>query len=205
MTTETYVRPGAYAYPLISWGAVVAGAVIALALSALFILLGVAVGATAFNPFDISAAQVKGFTIGAGLWLAFANLVALEVGGWVAARSSRYPDHASGMLHGLAVWAVALIAASLLFGSGAAGGLVGPGAARHAEAVSASALDSADAMTADERAAMTAEAKRATETIAWWAVATMALGLVGAVAGGRMGSVHPAWPDRPRMIITREL
>lgn len=205
-TRETRVihRP-VYAYPLISWGGVLAGAAVALALGALLAVLGVAIGATTFNPYDLQR-DAKVITIGGGLWVLFANLVAMQVGGFVAARTSRFSDHTNGLLQGLAVWAVALIAAMVLAGASLSAGMDGAASAALDQASAPPAADVAsppsargyDQPTDAQITEMARAAKVATETLAWWAFAAMALGAVGAMAGGRIGSDHPVWLDRPR-------
>ncbi|HEY2660026.1 MAG TPA: hypothetical protein VGI79_09915 [Caulobacteraceae bacterium] len=205
--TRTLERP-VYLYPLISWGSVLAGAVVAIALGALFSVLGLAVGATAFNPFNLEH-DAKMLTIGGGLWIVFANLVALQIGGFIAARSARFADHTNGMFQGLAVWAVTLIAAMLLAGPSLSAGFTGAAdsamdqASADAEHTALGdrtpATARADAgPTPAEMAQMAEAAKKTTEALAWWAFAAIAAGAVGAVAGGRIGADHPAWPDRPR-------
>ena len=193
--SDMAARPPIYAYPLVSWGSIWAGVATAVALGLMLSVLGASIGASAFSPYDMSQAQGRAFTLGGGLWVAFANLVALQVGGFVAARSSRYPDHMKGMMQGLAVWAVTTVIAVILAGSILRSGL---GGAADFAAYHTGAMDGSGAMSDRDLADAAQAAKHATAAFAWWAFATMALGLVGAVAGGRLGSAHPAWPDRLR-------
>jgi hypothetical protein len=210
MTVETRtVRRPIYIYPLISWTSVLAGVAVAIALAVLFTVLGVAIGATALNPFNLGH-DAKALSIGGGLWTVFATLVSLQVGGFVAARNARYPDHANGMLQGLTVWAVTMIAILLLAGpslaagiSGAAGAAVdeasmGPSPTVAAEAQVGSAARTAGQLTDAEMDQLAIAAKKTTAALAWWATAAMALGAVGAIVGGRIGAQHPEWLDRPR-------
>ncbi len=209
MTMETRVlqRP-VYVYPLISWAAVLAGAAVALALGALLAVLGVAIGATTFSPYHL-ARDAKVITLGGGLWVLFANLVAMQVGGFVAARTSRFSDHTNGVLQGLSVWAVALIAAMVLAGSSVSAGL---GGAEASAMAAPNPTASADAATGDDQdqpltpaqiAQIAQQAKTTTETLAWWAFAALAFGAIGAMAGGRIGSDHPPWVDRPRETVSQ--
>lgn len=99
--------PHPYSHPLVDWGAAIAGTLVAIAIGFALLVLGVAIGATAINPWQGASEQVPVWTIGGGLWVLFSNLVALQVGAFVAARSARWPDHHSGMLQGLVVWALA--------------------------------------------------------------------------------------------------
>src|SRR6478752_3442447 len=115
-----------YAHPLISWGAVFAGVVVALALGALLNLLGLAIGATAANPWTMDSGDAKALTLGGGLWVAFSNAVALQVGAFIAARAAKYPDHHRGLFQGLAVWGVAFVLAFAGLGT-SVGGLLHSG------------------------------------------------------------------------------
>ncbi|HEV2365457.1 MAG TPA: hypothetical protein VGS12_14805 [Caulobacteraceae bacterium] len=124
-------------HSLISWSAVIAGAVGAIAIGAMLNLLGVALGAGAFNPYDLGGrGDVAGFGVAAGVWVAIANAIALFAGAAIASRAAKYPDLHSGMLHGLMVWAIAFLIAILIAGWTAHGIARGAaqGAAQEAQA-----------------------------------------------------------------------
>jgi hypothetical protein len=108
--------------PRISWGAVLAGGLVAVTVGVMLNILGVAIGATTLDPAvpgESPAASTLG--IASGLWLLVANLIALAVGGWVAARLSGTADGTDGILHGLAVWAVGFLLSAVLLGNVVAG------------------------------------------------------------------------------------
>ena len=192
-----------YAHPLISWGAVIAGVVVAVALGALLNMLGLAIGATAANPWTMDSGDAKAFTIGGGLWLAFSSAVALQVGAFIAARAAKYPDHHKGLFQGLAVWGVAFVLAFAGIGSSVGGVLHGGDAAATAYATAADDASGPDGKISDADAKAAAEqAADATASLAWWGVATMVLGAVGAIAGGRLGARHPVWHRRVRVVST---
>jgi hypothetical protein len=166
-----------YAHPLISWGAVIAGVAVAIALGALLNMLGLAIGATAANPWTMDSGDAKGLTLGGGLWVAFSNAVALQVGAFIAARAAKYPDHHRGLFQGLAVWGVAFVLAFAGLGSSVGGLLHGGDAAATAYATAA---DEASVPTMRESATPTPRPRRSrpadlTASLAWWGVATMAL------------------------------
>jgi hypothetical protein len=191
-----------YAHPLISWGAVIAGVVVAVALGFLLNMLGLAIGATAANPWTMDSGDAKAFTIGGGLWLAFSSAVALQVGAFIAARAAKYPDHHKGLFQGLAVWGVAFVLAFAGIGSSVGGVLHGDAAAT-AYATAADDASGPDGKISDADAKAAAEqAADTTATLAWWGVATMVLGAVGAIAGGRLGARHPVWHRRVRVVST---
>jgi dolichol kinase len=193
-------------HALVSWSAVLAGAVVAVTVGAMLNLLGVALGAAALNPFDLSRGDAEGFTAGAGVWVAIANALALFVGGFVASRAAKHSDHHRGILNGLAVWALAFLLAILIATSTTAGGLTSVlnGAAERAPAarVADAMVPSAEVGT-DASPAIPAQAREevdnaadTTGTVALWAFLTMLLGAVAAILGGRYGSRKHAWEDK---------
>ena len=192
-----------YAHPLISWGAVFAGVVVAVALGALLNMLGLAIGATVANPWTMDSGDAKALTLGGGLWLAFSSAVALQVGAFIAARAAKYPDHHKGLFQGLAVWGVAFVLAFAGIGSSVGGVLHGGDAAATAYVAAADDASGADGRVSDADAKAAAEqAANAAASLAWWGVATMVLGAVGAIAGGRLGARHPVWHRRVRVVLT---
>jgi hypothetical protein len=127
--------------PRVSWGAIIAGAVVALTIGLMLNTLGVAVGATAVDAVGRDTPSAATFGIGAGIWLVVSNLIGLAAGGYVAARLSGTADGTDATLHGLGVWATAFLVSAVLLGnviggaastvSGAVSGVAG-GAARGA-------------------------------------------------------------------------
>jgi hypothetical protein len=195
--------PHVYSHPLIDWGAAIAGSLIAIAIGAGLAILGVAVGASAINPWQGTSEQAQAWTIAGGLYLAFSNLVALQLGAFVAARAARWPDHHDGMLQGIVVWALSFTVAAAVLGLGL-GGLFAEGTSVR-EAAGA-AVDAAQAATGEPTGATpqltpdeTDAVQDAAAMTAWWAFATLALGAVGAVAGGKLGADHPNWHSRGRI------
>ncbi|MBW3560084.1 MAG: hypothetical protein KY446_04100 [Proteobacteria bacterium] len=197
-----------YAYSLINWGSVLAGAVIALAIGGMLSLAGLAIGATALDPTDARSAASVG--VGAGLWLALSTVLGMLVGGYVAARSAHNPDHHEGALHGASVWAVGFVLAFFLTGSfatnavfnglqaaGQAAEAVTPAAADRVSSTARQAADAATPDTAQEREAVDA-AKDATSAGAFWAFITMLTSAVAAMIGGTLGARHDEKMHRPR-------
>src|SRR5215472_5327120 len=101
-------------YSRISWGAVLAGAVVAAATMLLLSYLGVAIGAGALHLTHISATDLRSYGLGAGIWTAVNLILSMGFGGYVAARLSGTHSHLDGELHGITVWAVATLLATLL-------------------------------------------------------------------------------------------
>lgn len=195
------VRP--YTHPLIDWGAAIAGTLVAIALGFTLLMLGVAIGATAINPWQGASEQAPGWSIAGGLWVIFSNLVALQIGAYVAVRAARWPDHHGGLLQGMVVWALAFTVAAGALGFGVASVLtdgfsMSEAASRTVDAAQIATGEtsgSAPTLTPDEVDAV----QDATALTAWWAVGAMVLGAVGALAGGRLGSTHPDWHGRDRV------
>ncbi len=188
-----------YAHPLISWPTVIAGAIAAIAIGFLLEVLGLALGASVFNPYQ-TVAHTELITVMGGLYMMFAQFVALQAGGYIASRSARYPDHFGGALNGFMVWALAIVAAILI--ASFAGAVLASGAedsarlANTVDAVSDAAANrgasSGDLAAADGAADLVRHA-------AWWALGAVGLGLCGAIAGGWLGAHHPTWEGRPRL------
>ena len=193
----------AYTHPLIDWGSAIAGTLVAIAIGFTLLLLGVAIGATAMNPWQGASEQAPAWSVAGGLWVIFSNLVALQVGAYVAVRAARWPDHHGGILQGMVVWALAFTVAAGVLGFGVAGVLTD---GISANAAASGAVDAARIATGEASGSaptlMPAEVdavQDATALTAWWAVGAMVLGAVGALAGGRLGSSHPDWHARGRV------
>src|SRR5215467_119852 len=156
MTSTTYNEAHAYneaqppartlvgrmrSYSRISWGAVLAGAVVAAATMILLSLLGVAFGASGINGFQATATDLKSYGVGAGIWGAINMILSMAFGGYVASRLSGTYSHLDGELHGITVWAVALLLATVLLARVVSGaiGTVATGAAAAARGAISSA------------------------------------------------------------------
>lgn len=108
----------------VSWGAIFAGVVIALAAQFLLNFLGVGIGAAVLNPATYDNPDASTFSIAGGLWYVVAGLVAAFLGGFVASRLSGRPLRSVGALHGLTTWAVTTLVVLYLLTT-SVGALVG--------------------------------------------------------------------------------
>jgi hypothetical protein len=95
-----------------SWGAVFGGAVVTLGLWLLLHTLGLAAGLSAIDPQD--QGSLRGIGIGTGVWSVIAPLLALFVGGFVAAYAAGYFDRTTRLIHGVVVWGLTTILGALL-------------------------------------------------------------------------------------------
>ena len=106
----------------VEWGAVLAGAVLAAALSFVLLTFGAAIGLSATSPWPNSGLSAKVIASLAVFWAMAQQIGSIMLGGYVAGRMrSRWhePGHEAEFrdgLHGALVWAVAvLISAFLVF------------------------------------------------------------------------------------------
>ena len=102
----------------ISWGAVIGGVVLALVVQILLGMLGLGIGLSTVDPATGDTPSAQAFGIGAGVWWIVSSLLALFIGGWVAAHLAGNPQRTDGMLHGLLTWAVTTLVTLYLIATG---------------------------------------------------------------------------------------
>jgi len=109
----------------VSWSAVIAGALTAIAVSIIVIALGTGIGMVLVSPYSASPSASTMTIIGA-LWLVFAQAVGFATGGYVAGRLRRSPTpmHKDEVkfrdgANGLVVWAIGVVVSSLILVSAA--------------------------------------------------------------------------------------
>jgi hypothetical protein len=101
----------------ISWGAIFAGAVMALAVYLVLTLLGGAIGLSIND--DVSSGTLS---TGAAIWAIVTTIIALFVGGWVASQCTVGENKREAVVHGIIVWGIVLFMTLWLFGMGARAG-----------------------------------------------------------------------------------
>jgi hypothetical protein len=106
----------------VSWGAVIAGVVLALMIQLMLAVLGVGIGASTINP-QTEQSPMSGLGIGSAIWLVLSGIIAMYVGGWVAGRLSGVTRRSDGGLHGAVTWAVAGLV-TIYFLTSTAGSLI---------------------------------------------------------------------------------
>lgn len=121
----------------LSWGAIFAGVVIAVAVQLVLGILGAGIGLTMVDPVEGTTPGATGFGIGAGLYWLITTIIALGAGGYAAARVAGVHERFDALVHGLVVWGVTLILTLYLLTS-AVGGIIG-GAFRTVGAVAGAA------------------------------------------------------------------
>ena len=119
MSTITEIKvpePLVSVHSRVSWGALLAGSVVAIAVYSLLTMLGIAVG------FSVS----DRLGTGAAVWSFVTLLLAMFVGGWVATRCTAGELRSEAVLYGIIVWGITstllipLTAAGVGLGSGTA-------------------------------------------------------------------------------------
>lgn len=98
----------------VQWGPIIAGLLSTIASLLVLTILGLAIGASAFEP------RASGESIGtaAAIWGAASAIISFLIGGWVAAKTAAVDGPGSGMINGLMVGATALALILYLTGSG---------------------------------------------------------------------------------------
>lgn len=122
----------------VSWGAVFAGAIVALVVQLALGLLGLSIGMGIVDP--AGPTDFEGLGIGAGIWILVSTIIAFFIGGWVAAHLAGLPIAGDGALHGVLTWGLVSLFTFFMMTtavgqviSGAAG-IVGQGVSTVAEA-----------------------------------------------------------------------
>ncbi len=154
----------------ISWGAVLAGAVVAMVTQLLLNLLGLGIGASTIDPVT-EQNPVAGIGVGAGLWFVVSAILALFAGGWVAGRLAGVPRKVDSALHGVLTWGSATLVTFFLLTtavgaliSGAAG-VLGKGISQAGQGIAAVAPQIAHMVKANTDVDLSAIKQEATELL----------------------------------------
>lgn len=90
-------------YKRISWGAIIAGTLVALVTMLMLNLLGIGIGLGSINPMQ-EAAPFSGLGIGAIIWWVVSNLIAIFAGAYVAGKLAGVPLGSTSTMHGILSW-----------------------------------------------------------------------------------------------------
>jgi hypothetical protein len=107
----------------ISWGAVFAGATIALVMQIILNMIGIGVGLSTVDVAAGDTPSAGSLSIGAGIWWVISGIVAAAVGGYIAGRLSGKASQSTTAYHGLIAWAVSTLIVVYLLSSAASGAL----------------------------------------------------------------------------------
>jgi hypothetical protein len=192
----------------VSWGAIVAGAVMALASYLILTLLGSAIGLSVHENVDGEA-----FGMGAAIWATVVTVLSLFLGGWIASICAVGETNREAVIHGILTWGVVvgmllwLVAAGVGAGFDAMMGMSQVGAAANGNVDWAAAARRAGVneetinqwrqtvQNAPAAAGQAAEdpanqeaARETAEKATWWALAGTVLSLVAAIGGAILGA-----------------
>ncbi len=167
------------------WGAIIGGALGAIAVSIILFTAGSGFGISTVEPWSFANESPETFAIGTGIWLIVMQWLSAGFGGylagrlrekWVGLRTDEvlFRDTAHGML----AWALATVIVAALFA-------VGTGIAGTTAAVTADAATAAEAAQEVSQEALEAAANFSIFT----AISLLVGGFIGAVAGG-LGGYH---------------
>lgn len=195
-TTEAvHTRDAVPVFSRISWGALLAGLFVTLAVFVLLSTLGVAIGVSSAD-----AAARDTIAIGAGIWAVATALVAFFCGGCVVSRFTAGESKAEAVVYGVVMWGAAF--AMILWATGSVlrtGATVAVGSANVAANAAPQAggweqaarrANLTDAQINQMRAEMPAAARvqDVSAEAAWWSFVGIALSIAAAVGGAVAGA-----------------
>jgi hypothetical protein len=193
----------------VSWGAILAGATVAMAVHIVLSLLGAAFGFSFMDPHNADS-QWR-FLYGA-LYSLFACAVSFFIGGWVATQMAVGENRTEAIIHGAATWAVTAGLLLWLASVGVQAGLAAmvgmnyaadrandrPADTRNFDSWAKRAFpDMTDEQIREAKERLDKglsdpknreDTRRTAATVAWWAVAGTLLSMVAAVMGALVGA-----------------
>ena len=133
LTDQALVLPAAL--ERVSWGAIIAGALITISIQIVLNLLGFALQASIFDPAPHEGSDLPTVSIIGVVWFVVTGLLAVFIGGAVAANLSGLAEPTDGAIHGVLTWGLAMIV-TLAFVTTSVGRLLGGLATLTGEALS---------------------------------------------------------------------
>lgn len=124
MTVATIEHSAESPQGAVSWSAVLAGATAAAALSLILLILGTGLGLSSVSPWSHAGISAQALGVSTILWLAFTQLAASGMGGYLAGRlrvrwSGLHGDEVyfRDTVHGFLAWGVASLATAAMLGA----------------------------------------------------------------------------------------
>lgn len=126
---DTGYSPGGNGAPRLSvsamsWGAILAGATGAAALSVILLILGAGLGLSSVSPWESSGISATAFGVSTIVWLTLTQLLASGMGGYLAGRlRTSWPDARTDEVyfrdtaHGFLAWCIAFLASATILAS----------------------------------------------------------------------------------------
>lgn len=187
-----------------SWGAVLAGAMVAVAVHVLLTLLGAAFGFTVMNA---NTTEAKTAAMIGAAWCLFSCCVAFFLGGWVASQMTVGENRTEAVIHAVVLWGVAAVALIWMASVGLRTGVV---TMMGLESIAADrGADTRSWAELGRRAGLTQEqieegqrrldrglddpanretARQTARNVAWWAFAAVLVSMAAAIAGALTGA-----------------
>lgn len=116
-----FTHEGSY----VDWAAILAGAAVATSIAFVFSTFGAAIGLSFASPYDGEGSAFAA-ALAVGLWMLWTTISSFMTGGYITGRMRRRIDqatedevHVRDGIHGLTVWAVAVLIGAVLLTSGA--------------------------------------------------------------------------------------
>jgi len=173
----------------VSWGAIVAGAAVALALNAVLWLGGAALGITVNDKIS-----TRTLTVMAAVWMLCSSLASLFVGGFVVSRLTAREDCGEAILYGVILWGFMFALTLALSATGVAVGTQMANFAVNASdtSIGRNTANMNQAQIDDMQARIRREREEhgglSPQAAAWWAFASLVLSVGAAVGGSWLGS-----------------
>lgn len=116
------VAPAAVDYhDRVRWGPILAGLVVAISTQLVLSGIGAAIGLTGLANSGAPRSDALGTGTAVGIWSIISLLIALFVGGWIAARACGPMTRSTALLNGAILWATTLAISAWLLSSGVSG------------------------------------------------------------------------------------
>jgi len=115
--TATTAVVESHSHATLRWSAIIGGWMVATGIASLMYVAGLAIGFSAFDPYN-AAATAKGIGTGTAMWMVLTWAVSLFLGGMFASWFDGRADQTVGSLHGVAVWGLSMAASGLLLAIG---------------------------------------------------------------------------------------
>lgn len=125
--TEIETRSALTSGSYVEWSAIIAGSVVALAVSFVLLTFGAAAGLSAVSPWSSSTTTVVSVSIGTALWMLLSYIWAFSLGGYLSGRLRHRVSSVQSEVdfrdgtHGLLVWALAMTFAATVAAFGISG------------------------------------------------------------------------------------
>jgi len=110
----------------VSWGAVLAGIVLALVAQLILTMLGAGIGIATLNPLNGDSPDSTSLSTAAAIWWVISGIISAAIGGFAAGRLSGRPKESTAGWHGLAAWAGASLVVFLVMGTALGAVVAGP-------------------------------------------------------------------------------